>query len=721
MSEQNDNINVNELTVSQKQLNKINKLSVEEWQSEYIDKCPKDELDVTKFFTPDEAKLHIYRCVEKNKVNSYKKKQLNLNIYNNNKHVALADEGNMPLYTEEGDQWDKRFVARTTARELYGEDENGNYALKKPENIDEDVLEEVGTSINSNSPLEQFKAGVKYFNQIGIDVRVTGDTLFSNLSFYKLTRPKELKGLSLPEDFKQWQPILKHSEDLNRLSEIFQLMPKNIYKFWQSAISGLGSDKSALGNITYLFQDLKNHKVSITGLSDQHKFIPALNAFPEQLRAIEPEDLITILPKAEANTLLHVLGRVACQESERWLAEGKFSTSNRCAILLAGQPTCGKSALLEYIVEALKYGGYESGLIPLSLNQFGWEQVVNKDMAYLDDLNSNSVMSLFNNTQLKPIISNGMVPTEAKGQNKVDARSKTVLFAITNEVRIPKNADTGNMNRWHILQCHSLTKLQGEQDLRTWQYWERLSMELKIDPLLIPLYIIRKGINEHLDANGVTLNEDNELVQDRLAIKATERLEENRKQYLYQYPVNMQQKLLSGHSKVVTLQCALDKNYDKLHDDKGSFTAGSLHLYFKTTATIAAMHKELTGLVGSVDDDMQEVYQETIKACDMLLEWFMPQGLFSKDNVITQFNAIEKATQTENVGSDTTWEKVIKCVSSQIGVRPTEKREYYHDGFKVELENRVRYRQELDNILKQIPVYIRAEIAKKVMTIQKKL
>lgn len=707
--------------INKQRLEKINAMSPEEWKTQYVDVAPQTAVDTAKFLLPADQKLHIFLAVEKQKVMSFKQEQANNKLYKDQKYGECADEGNMPIYTEDGRQWTKRGVARDTQKRLYGEDSNGKYGLIIPDDIDEHILEEEGASINTGSPVELFEAGTRFLLNTGMDVRVTGDELLANLSFYRQVKPRQLKGLDVPEDFNHWQAMGRNSNEMSKLTKVFQLMPKHIYKFWGAVLTGSGSSSSALGRVSYLFEDLRDLGVTLTGHTQNHKFIPPLEWFPKELTDHSPEELLTILPHAEANTLLHVLGRVACQESDKQLAEGSFSTKNRCAVLLAGEPNCGKSSLLEYFTEALAYGGYESSLMPLSFNQFGWEQIARTDLAYLDDLNSNSVMEIFNNNQLKPIISNGMVSTEKKGVDKVDMRSKAVLFAITNEVRIPKNADSGNLNRWHVLQCHSLTKLEGEEDLRTWQYWNRLAMTLDIDPLLIPLYLIRRGIDYHLDANGVKI-ENRQIKQDILSIRATETLEVNRQRYLYQYPVNMQKELLRGHSRAVTLQCFLDKDYDQRHDDKGSFHAGSLFLYFRTMAELSARHKELTeSLRTNSDEDIKEVTDEQLAAIKKLLDWLMPDGLFSMDNVITQFSALNKAIQKECVGNDTIWSNAIKCVSSQIGVRPIERREYYNDQFKIEIENRQQYNQELLQIMQSMPTFVKADIAQKVKCIQPKL
>ena len=272
----------------------------------------------------------------------------------------------------------------------------------------------------------------------------------------------------------------------------------------RSIMYGIGWNKSAYAN--------PNTSRSFTGKL-AHKQIPNVAWFP-QLATLDPYDLLTLFPRAEATALLLMLGRAMVGVGGTVTLEGIVDHKMRSAAIIVGsQAALGKSTLLNGLIAAAKLLGYNSEPVATAGSRFGWGKIAASDIAYKDDLNRETQSAILKSETLKTIITGGAFSSERKGIDSETTKSGTTLFCCSNDYNVYDfyGMDEGSISRYNFLYTYNQIELTAKfpnHDGRTFENFERLRLIYGVTHNQLFTYLLAHGVKLFLETLGVEIIND---------------------------------------------------------------------------------------------------------------------------------------------------------------------------------------------------------------------
>lgn len=171
------------------------------------------------------------------------------------------------------------------------------------------------------------------------------------------------------------------------------------------------------------------------------------------------EDALTRLPYSTVQFLQEFAGY--CLTTD---------TSHEVAVWFLGPPGCGKSTIIEGIIEML---GDRAGLINLhkmAHTEFGMPDIAGKTLLYTTENGA----GLFDKTaELNAIVSGEVVQVERKRRDSYEARSRAKFIAALNKLPRIRDAGDGIFRRIQIIRFSTLP--QGARDA---QYKQKIKAEV---------------------------------------------------------------------------------------------------------------------------------------------------------------------------------------------------------------------------------------------------
>ena len=196
-------------------------------------------------------------------------------------------------------------------------------------------------------------------------------------------------------------------------------------------------------------------------------YVPAEHHLNPALADLTIYDVLSILPKAEANLFALGIGRALCGPSGIKFAHSgeSYSSPWRYFTLLNGEPKVGKSVLMEQgIIPAMEALGYKTTAYSSLGKQFGVKQIVGSgaSLANSDDLNTKSLANLLSSITFKQIVSGGKIRTEEKNKSEETITASAALFASVNQFASEAvwGSDEGAISRLNVLKTYTHTELK---------------------------------------------------------------------------------------------------------------------------------------------------------------------------------------------------------------------------------------------------------------------
>lgn len=193
-------------------------------------------------------------------------------------------------------------------------------------------------------------------------------------------------------------------------------------------------------------------------LSDVYSYVPELEWFDKPIRSLKFEDIVTIFPPAEAEMFKLIIGR-ACVGRNGAIHPGKDTPIKhgfRKAGIIVGEPGVGKTTILNGLMKAMQYCGFNVVNMGDFGSRFNQGAVISSHLAYNDDLTQDSLEKMLKAHSFKSVVTGGTEKVENKGTDAIEVVSNTVIIANCNEVRseISYSLDSGAISRLALISTY---------------------------------------------------------------------------------------------------------------------------------------------------------------------------------------------------------------------------------------------------------------------------
>lgn len=353
-----------------------------------------------------------------------------------------------------------------------------------------------------------------------------GKGLYSNHQVFETTKPPRLPGISYPSNFKILQPvpvsrageialklkqciqeILKVAEDIVQpdgtatkveLGGSQYVMEGDVdSEFFAEGKTGeVEFDQKAFrdylkAKVNNVFRDFElfnktasqcavllsneeqayTHPISVDGTGVANRWVPQIDWFDDSLREIPNEKLLSLLPEAERNFFMLMLGRCLYGREGTPHTNGKTQMVKwRGICLMEGREGgMGRTTLLDYLSQGLKRVGYHVSAIQNLTGTFGHGRTATTDFGFQDDMTPAGTITALCNPILKSVSSGGVFSAEEKGMQSREVTGMGVYMLCTNRFDLSEinKLDSGNLSRLYALRNATST------DPRSLEYAEK--------------------------------------------------------------------------------------------------------------------------------------------------------------------------------------------------------------------------------------------------------
>ena len=396
-----------------------------------------------------------------------------------------------------------------------------------------------------------------------------------------------MRGVKVPDKFWRWDIVKAGSRHSTRFQNVVKLICENqitkssnkeekyTYKrIAQCFKDRLADSKTEVARIAQGFYQTLVEKgnireTTLTGSSGSYKVIPPLEWFPDEVQKINPRDLLTLYPDAEADQMMLILGRLAVGESGVKTKEGRIDHTFRSyAISVGREAGLGKSTLHNYIIDATQKLGYVWSTLHCNDTKFGWGSIAQSDGAFADDLTDETQKRLIKDVRVKSVVSNGILKVEEKSQPAVSVKARTVIFCCANNSNYAHymGMDSGSISRLNQLDTYSEEELQdkwGEGRIKN--VWEKYAKDLDISTDTLAAYLFRRCADYFLDTIGYHINQDGLCYPYRDSV-LEEKVKANRKNFRIDTNLDHAEELPRVASHIIALAIANEVRQKPLLD-----------------------------------------------------------------------------------------------------------------------------------------------------------
>jgi hypothetical protein len=243
-------------------------------------------------------------------------------------------------------------------------------------------------------------------------------------------------------------------------------------------------------------------------VNDVYAYVPENAWFDEKVRDLKFEDIVTIFPPAESEMFKLIIGR-ACVGRTGSIHPGSEKVINhgfRKAGVVVGEPGVGKSTILNGVMKAMQYCGYDV----VSMGDFGTRfnqgPVISSHLAYNDDLTLDSLEKMLKAHSFKSVVTGGTEKVENKGTDSIEVVSNTVIIANCNEIRseISYSLDSGAISRlalistYRVFEQEEMSEQEG-RDIHPVANIRYLCNKLGVDEITLFMKVLRDCTDFFLD------------------------------------------------------------------------------------------------------------------------------------------------------------------------------------------------------------------------------
>lgn len=164
--------------------------------------------------------------------------------------------------------------------------------------------------------------------------------------------------------------------------------------------------------------------------------IPAVEWFPDSVRALKPEQIITLFnPEVELKVFMLCIGRALCGPSGTIPVgySDPIEHSHRTSLIIKGSAGSGKSQVLNLLNRTMAIYGYSTHAFRSLDGQFDLADVVEADFAVKDDSSTADLLALGKSAAYKAITTGGLVLAGRKYKDAVQRYARGVVLIATND------------------------------------------------------------------------------------------------------------------------------------------------------------------------------------------------------------------------------------------------------------------------------------------------
>ena len=268
----------------------------------------------------------------------------------------------------------------------------------------------------------------------------------------------------------------------------------------------MGGGTYRLG-IAHSPESIRDHFLAKTA-NDVFSYVPEISWFDKKLQDLKFEDIITIFPPAEAEMFKLIIGR-ACVGRSGSLHPGSDEVVKhgfRKAGIIVGEPGVGKTTILNGLMKAMQYCGYNVVNMGDFGSRFNQGAVISSSLAYNDDLTMESLEKMLKAHSFKSVVTGGTEKVENKGTDAIEVVSNTVIIANCNEIRseISYSLDSGAISRLALISTYRAFEQEemsekAGRDIHPVANIKHLCKTLKVDEITLFMRVMRDCTDFFLD------------------------------------------------------------------------------------------------------------------------------------------------------------------------------------------------------------------------------
>jgi hypothetical protein len=230
-------------------------------------------------------------------------------------------------------------------------------------------------------------------------------------------------------------------------------------------------------------------------------YVPEISWFDKKIRDLKFEDIVTIFPPAEAEMFKLIIGR-ACVGRTGGIHPGTEAVIKhgfRKAGIIVGEPGVGKTTILNGLMKAMQYCGYDVVNMGDFGSRFNQGAVVSSNLAYNDDLTMESLEKMLTARSFKSVVTGGTEKVENKGTDAIEVVSNTVIVANCNEIRseISYSLDSGAISRLALISTYRAFEQEemsekAGRDIHPVPHIRHLCKTLDVDEVTLFMRVMRE-------------------------------------------------------------------------------------------------------------------------------------------------------------------------------------------------------------------------------------
>lgn len=407
---------------------------------------------------------------------------------------------------------------------------------KKEENSSDALLKEKGPASKYANAIAALESR-GYYLRVNLDSKLTSfHDLYEKFNPGDSHKTADLpKGINYPEWFEFLIPASEftleslQNEVLDEESDVFKdpdardfAIPLFVYRSGRASevtdyvlgvenLKALRHKKMGGGTyelgIAYSPSSVENEFRAKT-VNNVYAYVPENDWFCDKVRNLKFEDIITIFPPAEAEMFKLIIGR-ACVGRSGNIHPASGKTINhgfRKAGVIVGEPGVGKTTILNGVMKAMQYCGYNVINMGDFGSRFNQGAVISSHLAYNDDLTMESLEKMLKAHSFKSVVTGGTEKVENKGTDAIEVVSNTVIIANCNEVRseISYSLDSGAISRLALISTYrqfeqeDMSAKEG-RDVHPVANIKHLCKTLGVDEVTLFMKIMRECTDFFLD------------------------------------------------------------------------------------------------------------------------------------------------------------------------------------------------------------------------------
>lgn len=220
------------------------------------------------------------------------------------------------------------------------------------------------------------------------------------------------------------------------------------------------------------------HQLDQGRIAHPLKVVPADSWFPDSIKELKPEHIVTIFQPNELLVFMLLIGRALVGSdgnSPCGYPDYQINHTARIAAILKGVPGTGKSTLLNLVAKSMETYGYSAKPFRSLEDRFGMGEIAEANFAYRDDTSMADLEAITKSSTFKSYVTGGKICSEKKHKDQTYTNARGVIILAANNWNPTQsyNTDDGNRSRLRLLETMESAvrdkKLIGIESDHPWQ------------------------------------------------------------------------------------------------------------------------------------------------------------------------------------------------------------------------------------------------------------